>query len=122
MVATQNIDILGPIGTFALRDVLIFLPAVQTLMAACYSARTVHLHCCTSCTLTTLHCIKVSFLQCCPMKRYNKIFSRNVRGVLTFVRYCMPFSSNGLIYGITNNILVIYYHTMCDCEKHLLFF
>ncbi len=33
-----------------------------------------HLHCYTSCTLTTLHCSKVSFLQCCHMKRYNKIF------------------------------------------------
>lgn len=30
----------------------------------------------TSCTLTTLHCSKVSFLQCCPMKRYNQIFTR----------------------------------------------
>ena len=54
------------------------------------------------------------------MKGYNKIFCRNVRGVLTFVRYCMPFSSNEVIYGITNNISVIYYYTMCDCEKHLL--
>ncbi len=30
---------------------------------------------------------KVSFLQCCHMKRYNKIFTKNVRGVLTSVRY-----------------------------------
>ncbi len=30
----------------------------------------------TSCTLTTLHCSKVSFLQCCHMKRYNKIFTK----------------------------------------------
>ncbi len=29
----------------------------------------------TSCTLTTLHCSKVSFLQCCHIKRYNKIFT-----------------------------------------------
>ncbi len=29
-----------------------------------------------SCTLTTLHCSKVSFLQCCHMKRYNKIFAK----------------------------------------------
>ncbi len=27
-------------------------------------------------TLTTLHCSKVSFLQCCHMKRYNKIFTK----------------------------------------------
>ena len=36
----------------------------------------VNLHCYTSCTLTTLHCSKVSFLQCCHMKRYNKIFTK----------------------------------------------
>ncbi len=41
----------------------------------------------TNCTLTTLHCRKVSFLQCCHMKRYNK--KLHVRGVLTSVRYCM---------------------------------
>lgn len=29
--------------------------------------------CYTSCILTTLHCIKVSYLQFCSMKRYNKI-------------------------------------------------
>ncbi len=32
--------------------------------------------CYTSCTLTTLHCRKVSFLQCCHMKIYNKIFTK----------------------------------------------
>ncbi len=32
--------------------------------------------CYTSCTLTALHCSKVSFLQCCHMKRYNKIFTK----------------------------------------------
>ncbi len=30
----------------------------------------------TSCTLTTLHCSKVTLLQCCHMKRYNKIFTK----------------------------------------------
>ncbi len=30
----------------------------------------------TSCTLTTLHCSKVSFLQRCHVKRYNKIFTK----------------------------------------------
>ena len=40
-----------------------------------YFERTVNLHCYKSFTLATLHCIKVSFLQCCPMKRYNKIFA-----------------------------------------------
>ncbi len=40
-----------------------------------YFEGTVYLHCFTSCTLTTLHCSKVSFLQCCHMKIYNKIFT-----------------------------------------------
>ncbi len=34
-----------------------------------------NVHCYTSCKLTTLHCCKVSFLQRCHMKRYNKIFT-----------------------------------------------
>ncbi len=54
-----------------------------------YFEGTANLHCYTSCTLTTLHCSKVSFLQCCHMNRYNKIFTKNVRGVLTSVRYCI---------------------------------
>ncbi len=29
-----------------------------------------------SCTLTTLHCSKVSFLQCCHMDIYNTIFTK----------------------------------------------
>ncbi len=32
---------------------------------------TANLHCYTNCTLATLHCSKVSFLQCCHMKRYD---------------------------------------------------
>ncbi len=61
MVATQNIDTLGPIWTFSLRGVLTFVANV---------------HCYTSCTLTTLHCSRVSFLQCCHMKKYKKIFTQ----------------------------------------------
>ncbi len=41
-----------------------------------WCSRNANLHCYTSCTLTTLHCSKVSFLQCCHMKRYNKIFTK----------------------------------------------
>ncbi len=41
-----------------------------------YFEGTANLYCYTSCTLTTLHCSKVSFLQCCHMKRYNKIFTK----------------------------------------------
>ncbi len=32
---------------------------------------TANVHCYTSCTLTTLYYSKVSFIQCCHMKRYN---------------------------------------------------
>ncbi len=54
-----------------------------------YFEGTVNLHCHKSCTLTTLHCSKVLFLQCCRMKIYNNIFTKNVMGVLTSVRYCI---------------------------------
>ena len=55
-------------GHFHLGMYLLLLPAVQTLMAVCWVfEQTVNLHCYTSCTLT-LHCSKVSFLQC--WKRY----------------------------------------------------
>ncbi len=52
-----------------------------------YFEGTANLRCYTSCTLTTLHCSKVSFLQYCHMKRYKKNY-KNVRDVLTSVRYC----------------------------------
>ncbi len=45
-----------------------------------YFEGTANLHCYRSCILTTLHCSKESFLQCCHMKIYNKIF-RNMWGV-----------------------------------------
>ncbi len=71
---------------------LIVIPAdacaFEELWLLSYFEGTENLHCYTSWTLTTLHCSKVSFLQCCHMKRYNKIFTKNVRGVLTSVRYC----------------------------------
>ncbi len=41
-----------------------------------YFEGTVNLHCYTSCTLTTLYCSKVTFLQCCHMNRYNKTFTK----------------------------------------------
>ncbi len=78
MVATQNIDTLGPIWTFSLRGVLTFVASGLDINGCVlsYFEGTVNLHCYTSCTLTTLHCSKVSFLQCCHMKRYNKIFTK----------------------------------------------
>ncbi len=78
MVATQNIDPLGQILIFSFRGVLTF-EASSLDNNGCvlrFFEVTTNLHCYTSCTLTTLHCSKVSFLQCCHMKRYNKIFTK----------------------------------------------
>ncbi len=77
MVATQNIDTLDPIWTFSLRGVLTFVASGLDINGCVlsYFEGTANLHFYTSCTLTSLHCSKVSFLQCCHMKRYNKIFT-----------------------------------------------
>ncbi len=78
MVATQDIDTLSPIWTFSLRCVLTFVASGLDINGCVlsYFEGTANLHCYTSCTLTTLHCSKVSFFQCCHMKRYNKIFTK----------------------------------------------
>ncbi len=79
MVATQNIDTFGPIWTFLLRGVLTFVASgldINGCVLFCYFEGTANLHCYTSCTLTTLHCSKVTFIQCCHMKRYNKILTK----------------------------------------------
>ncbi len=78
MVATQINDTLVPIWTFSLRGVLTFV-ASGLVINGCvlsYFVGTANVHCYNSCTLTTLHCIKVSFIQCCHMKRSNKIFTK----------------------------------------------
>ncbi len=78
MVATQNIDTLGPILTFSLRGVLTFVASGLDINGCVlsYFEGTANLHCYSRCTLNTLHCSKVSFLQCCRMKIYNKIFTK----------------------------------------------
>ncbi len=78
MVATQNIDTLDPIWTFSLRGVLTFVASSLDIndYVLSYFEGTANVQCYTSCTLTTLHCSKVSFLQCCHMKRCNKIFTK----------------------------------------------
>ncbi len=75
----------------SLRGVLTFVASGLDIKGCVLSffEGTANVHRYASCTLTTLHCSKVSFLQCCHMKRYNKIFTKNVRGVLTSVRYCI---------------------------------
>ncbi len=78
MVGTQNIDTLGPIWTFSLRGVLTFVVSSLDINGGVlsYFEGTTNWHYYTNCTLTTLHCSKVSFFQCCHMKRYNKIFTK----------------------------------------------
>ncbi len=78
MVATQNIYTLGPIWTFSLRGVLTFVASGLDINGCVlsYFEGTANVHSYTSCTLTTLHCSKVSFLRCGHMKIYNKIFTK----------------------------------------------
>ncbi len=78
MVPQQNIDTLGTIWTFSLRGVLTFVASGLDINGCVlsYFEGTANLHCYTSCTLTTLHCRKVVFLQCCHMKRYNKYLQK----------------------------------------------
>ncbi len=78
MVATENIDTLGPIWTFSLRRVLTFVASGLDINGGVlsYFEETSNLHCYTSFTLTSSHCRRVSFLQCCHMKRYNKYLQK----------------------------------------------
>ncbi len=78
MVATQNIDTLGPIWTFSLRGVLTFVASgldINGCVLSYFEGQQIYTVI-QAVTLTTLHCSKVSFLQCCHMKRYNKIFTK----------------------------------------------
>ncbi len=56
-------------GHFHLGVYSLLWPAVLDINGCVlsYFEGTANLHCYTSCTLTTLHCSKVSFLQCCHM-------------------------------------------------------
>ncbi len=57
-------------GQFSLRGELTFVASGLDINGCVlsYFEATVNVHCYTSCTLTTLHCSKVSLLQCCHMK------------------------------------------------------
>ncbi len=61
MLATQNIDTVGPIWTFSLRRVLTFVASGLDMndCVLSYFEGTANLHRYTICTLTTLHCSKV---------------------------------------------------------------
>ncbi len=78
MVATQNINTLGPIWTFSLRGVLNFVASGldNNGCVLSYFEGTANSHFYTSCTLTNLHCSKVSFLQFCHMKIYIKYLQK----------------------------------------------
>ncbi len=71
----------GPIWTFSLRGVLNFVANGLDINGCVlsYFEGTANVCCYTSCTLTTLHCSKVSCLQCCHMKSYNKILTKMCR-------------------------------------------
>ncbi len=66
------------IWTFSLRGVLTFVASGLDINGCMlnYFEGTANVLCYTSYTLTTLHCSKVSFLQCYLMKRYNNIFTK----------------------------------------------
>ncbi len=89
LVATQNIDNLGPIWTFSLRSVLTFVARGLDINGCVWSyfEGTANLYGYASCTLNTLHCSKVSFLQLSSHENKKNIYT-NVKGELTSVRYC----------------------------------
>jgi hypothetical protein len=75
---TQNIDTFGPIWTLSLWGVLTVVTSGLDINGCVlsYFEGKANLQSFTSCTLTTLHCSKVSFLLCCHMKRYTQIFTK----------------------------------------------
>ncbi len=103
MVAKQNIDTLGLIWTFSHRGVFIFVSSGLDINGSVlsYFEGTANVHYYTSCTLTTLHCSKVSFLQSCHMKRYNTLFTKmwGVHSLLLDNVY-MKVRSDALITGL----------------------
>ncbi len=99
----RKIGLLVPIWTFSLRGVLTFVSSGLDINGCVlsYFEGTVNLHRYTSCTLNTLHCSKVSFLQCCHMKRYNQIFKK-MWGV-----YSSPFQESLQILQIPSSLTVL---------------
>ncbi len=105
---------LGPIWTFSLRGVLTFVASGLDINGCVlsYFEGTANLHCYTSWTLTTLHCRKVTFLQCCHMKRYNTIFTKmwEVYSLIYTHTHTHAYSYN-FVYNIINNNIIILYIT-----------
>ncbi len=118
MVITQYIDTLGPIWTFSLRGVLTFVASGLDINGCVlsYLEGAVNLQYYTSCTLTTLHCRKVSFLQCFQMKRYNKMFTKmwGVYSLLWDTVY-IYFLSTILMHTAPLFNFYIYFHMYLHC-------
>ncbi len=69
MVATQNIDTLGPIWKFSLRGVPTFVASgIDINDCVEFFGR--------DSKFTLLFCLHCSKVSCCHMKRYNKIFKK----------------------------------------------
>ncbi len=68
-----------------------------------YFEGTANLNCYTSCRLTNLHCSKVSFLQSCHIKIYNKIFTKiwGVYSLLWDTVYIYIYISGGPLSALT---------------------
>jgi hypothetical protein len=64
---------------------------------------TANVHCYTSCTLTPLHCSKVVISSVLSHEKINSNIYKNVRGVLTFVIYCIV--SAGLATRLSAKVL-----------------
>ncbi len=119
MMATQNIDTLSPIWTFSFRGVLTFVASGLDINGCVLNSfeGTANLHCYTSCTLTTLHCIKVSFLQCCHMKRYKIRYLQKCEGfthfceILCIYIYIYIYMSYFMIFFVTLLSLFHIFHT-----------
>ncbi len=103
-----NLDILK----ISLRGVLMFVASGLDINGCVlsYFEGTANLDCYSSCTLTTLHCSKVSFLQCCHMKISNKIFTQ-ISGVYSFL-----WDTVNVITGYTVNVIWVCFE-MFTCES-----
>ncbi len=107
---THNIDTLGTIWTFSLRGVFTFVASSLDINGCVlsYFEGTANLHCYTSCTLTTLHCSKVSFIQSCHMKIYNKIFTK-MWGVYSLLWDTVPICSHSVNFCVFANKSFVYW-------------
>ncbi len=74
MMPLYKIDTLDSFEMFT-RVYSFLLPIIWTIMVICWVIFRGHLYFYTSCTLTTLKYIQVSFVQYCPLRNYTKFFA-----------------------------------------------